>query len=78
MDDEEEQERRQIEYVSDDPAYEDDDAELMREEAFNKWQRNGARCNGPTLRAALWHAQDLGDPVAERAIAAEVGRRQHA
>jgi hypothetical protein len=56
----------------------DEDAELMREEAFKKWQRNGARCNGPTLRAALWHAQDLGDHVAERAIAAELERRRHA
>ena len=39
---------------------------------------HGARCNGPTLRAALWHAQDLGDHVAERAIAAELERRRHA
>ena len=53
----------------------DFDAELLREVAFNKWQRYGARCNGVTLRAALWHAQDLGDHVAERAIAAELKRR---
>ena len=53
----------------------DEDAEQLREEAFQKWQRHGARCSGRTLRAALWHAQDLGDHVAERAIAAELGRR---
>ncbi len=56
----------------------DEDAELTREDAFKKWLRNGSRCNGPTLRAALWHAQDLGDPVAERAITAELERRRRA
>lgn len=50
--------------------------EITRERAFELWQRHGTRCNGATLRAALWHAQDLDDPLAVTQIMTELERRR--